>query len=172
MRVEHTVSFLELTDLGQLRAARPRSASIALEPRSAADLTELRELYSEIGAPHHWLTRPRWTDAQWAQWLSRAGVRPYVAQVGKVAVGLVELEVQESGNVELVVFGLKPDFVGQGLGGPLLVEAVEQARSLGARRLHLHTSSLDHPHALRNYEARGFRRYATERKFKELPDEC
>jgi hypothetical protein len=31
----------------------------------------------------------------------------------------------------------------------------------GARRVWLHTSSIDGAHALRNYEARGFRPYGT-----------
>ena len=37
------------------------------------------------------------------------------------------------------------------------------------RRVWLHTSSLDHPHARRNYERRGFRAFRTERKQREAP---
>jgi GNAT superfamily N-acetyltransferase len=73
------------------------------------------------------------------------------------------------------MFGLVPEFVGRGFGGALLTFAVELAWDLEAvgapaiRRVWLHTSSRDHPHALRNYEARGFRPYRTEHGHREVP---
>jgi hypothetical protein len=49
------------------------------------------------------------------------------------------------------------------LGGSLLTHAVEEAWKLGAGRVWLHTCTLDSPHALPNYRARGFRDFRTER---------
>ena len=56
------------------------------------------------------------------------------------------------------------------MGGALLSDAVRTAWTLGARRVWLHTCSLDHPAALGNYQARGFRLFDTEVKLEELPD--
>ena len=65
-------------------------------------------------------------------------------------------------DVEIVYFGLLPEFIGLGLGGTLLTAAIERAFGLGAARAWVHTCSLDHPQALGNYLARGMRVYRTE----------
>ena len=58
--------------------------------------------------------------------------------------------------VEVAYFCLLPHAVGRGLGKFLLTRAVERAWDLGATRVWLHTSSLDHSSALPNYLGRGF----------------
>jgi GNAT superfamily N-acetyltransferase len=58
-----------------------------------------------------------------------------------------------------------------GLGGPLLSAAVTRAWEMGARRVWVHTCDLDHPRALANYQARGFRVFHVECKVEQLPDE-
>jgi GNAT superfamily N-acetyltransferase len=64
--------------------------------------------------------------------------------------------------VEIVYFGLVPSYIGLGLGGALLSEAVREAWRFGGARVWLHTCTLDSPHALPNYKARGFRPYRVE----------
>jgi GNAT superfamily N-acetyltransferase len=66
-------------------------------------------------------------------------------------------------DVEIAYFGLVPRFIGQGLGGALLTRAAQEAWTIGASRVWLHTCTLDSPHALPNYLARGFREFKTER---------
>jgi GNAT superfamily N-acetyltransferase len=80
------------------------------------------------------------------------------------------LDAGPDGDIELASFGILPQFTGQGLGGHLLTCAVRRAWQGGASRVWLHTSSFDHPWALRNYLARGFRIVKTETSPKELPD--
>jgi ribosomal protein S18 acetylase RimI-like enzyme len=73
------------------------------------------------------------------------------------------MEKAPDGDVEIKSLGLLPRFIGQGLGGHLLTVAVERAWApiedggMGATRVWLHTCTHDHPHALHNYQARGFR---------------
>jgi GNAT superfamily N-acetyltransferase len=68
-----------------------------------------------------------------------------------------------AGEVELVQFGLTPEFIGQGLGKFFLQWAIDRAWGYGPRRLWLHTCTLDHPAALPNYLKAGFRIYKEER---------
>ena len=81
--------------------------------------------------------------------------------------GIVELEVQPAGDVEITIFGLVPELVGRGYGGHVLTLglrrawALPQADGSQTRRVWLHTSSRDHAHALANYRARGLEVYAT-----------
>jgi GNAT superfamily N-acetyltransferase len=94
--------------------------------------------------------------------------------VGGEVTGLVELEVQPGGEVEIAVFGLVPEFVGKGFGSHLLTLATllawnaEPVDGVAVRRVWLHTSSRDHPHARPNYERRGFRAFRTERRQREI----
>ena len=47
----------------------------------------------------------------------------------------------------------------RGFGGGLLTDALERAWTWDARRVWVHTCTLDHEAALRNYQARGMRVY-------------
>jgi GNAT superfamily N-acetyltransferase len=76
--------------------------------------------------------------------------------------GYAELERQGAGDVEIAYFGLIPAFIGQGLGGWLLSHVIERAWAMAATtRVWVHTCSLDGPHALANYKARGMVEFAT-----------
>lgn len=64
--------------------------------------------------------------------------------------------------MQLCYFGLLSDFIGRGLGGPILSHVLEIAWSMPhTRRVWVHTCSNDHPNALANYRARGFEIYRT-----------
>jgi ribosomal protein S18 acetylase RimI-like enzyme len=161
--IDQTITYLEMTAPDQLLAASDGSPPLELEPVLAARPELVRSTYRRIGAPHHWISRAEWPPQRWREHLERAEVRCWLARVEVEPVGLVELELQRAGEVEITVFGLLPEFVGRGRGGELLTAAARaawEARAPGhprTRRVWLHTSSLDHPHALRNYERRGFR---------------
>ena len=74
-----------------------------------------------------------------------------------VPAGFAELERAADGSVEMVYFGLLPDFVGRGVGRAFLDAVVGRAWDSGTTRVWLHTCTLDHPRALANYLAGGFR---------------
>jgi len=78
-------------------------------------------------------------------------------------VGYYELQ-QQGESVEIRIFGLTPEFLGQGHGGPLLDHAVESAFAWGARRVWVHTCTDDHPGALPNYLKSGFTIFKIEEK--------
>ncbi|MDB4666604.1 GNAT family N-acetyltransferase, partial [bacterium] len=62
----------------------------------------------------------------------------------------------------IALFGLLPQMFGKGLGSAMLSLAVAQAWSLAdTKRVWLHTCTEDHPHALANYQKRGFRLFKT-----------
>jgi GNAT superfamily N-acetyltransferase len=64
--------------------------------------------------------------------------------------------------MEIAYFGLFDEFIGRGLGGHLLTEAVGAAWTFGPARVWLHTCSFDHPAAIPNYTSRGFTPFRTE----------
>jgi GNAT superfamily N-acetyltransferase len=163
-----TITHLELTSPGELVPGRPPPAPLELEEVDHAAVPVIRSTYVRIGAPHGWIGRSAWTDAQWREELSRPGVKAWVARVKGDVAGFVELEAESNGDVGIVVFGLVPEFVGRGFGGAFLALATQLAwevmSRLGTptRRVWVQTSSRDHPHARPNYERRGFRAFRIE----------
>lgn len=156
-------TYLALRFPEQLRRAEaPAAADLRLERRRPIDVDEYRALYRAVGEPWHWRDRLAWSDERLAAWLAHEHVHVWVLSVAEEAAGYFELHRQQDGGVELVYFGLRPEYVGRRLGGLLLTRAAEEAWRLDARYVWLHTCSLDGPAALPNYLARGFVPFRTE----------
>lgn len=114
-------------------------------------------LHMRVGHPHKWGGRTHWTEKQWSDFATNPSVETWVAFFGATPAGYFELRKEEDGAVAIICFGLLPKFVGRGIGGPFLTRAIERAWEMGAKSLWLGTCSHDHPHALENYKARGFK---------------
>jgi ribosomal protein S18 acetylase RimI-like enzyme len=75
------------------------------------------------------------------------------------------------GDVEIAYFGVMAQFLGRKLGGWLLSEAIRRGWAMGARRVWVHTCSLDaQPQALANYQARGMRVFKEVTEPMEVPE--
>lgn len=173
MRVEQTVTYLEMTSPDELRPSATAPDAVTMESVDKASPL-IPATYHRIGSPYHW-SRVTWSDEEWQKYLSRPHLRHWIATVGGEVAGMVEVEAQAGGNVEITVFGLVPEFVGKGFGGTVLTLGTElawNAEPVGATcvtRVWLHTSSLDHPQALPNYLSRGFHQFRAETRERELP---
>ena len=62
---------------------------------------------------------------------------------------------KEKLEIEIAYLGLLEEYIGKGLGGYLLSEAIKIAWTFKIHRTWVHTCSLDHKNALNNYLARG-----------------
>jgi GNAT superfamily N-acetyltransferase len=121
-----------------------------------------RFLYDAVGRPWQWLSRRKLADDELAALLNDPRDEVHVLHVEGVPAGFAELDRRANGEIELVQFGLMPEFIGQGLGKFFLQWTVEKAWSYGPRRFWLHTCSLDHPAAIPNYKKAGFEVYKEE----------
>jgi GNAT superfamily N-acetyltransferase len=166
MSTEHKstiIYYLEMLDPQDLcpsEAPEGFDVSMVRPPSPALN----RRFYEAVGQPWEWTDRLVWSDDDWRRYVLRPVLQTWVGRYRGQSMGYFELETQAEGNVEIVYFGLLPEFVGRGLGGPLLTAAVERAwGSASVRRVWLHTCTKDHPAALKNYQRRGFEIYRTER---------
>jgi GNAT superfamily N-acetyltransferase len=166
-----TTSYLEMTGRADLRPARPSSTPFELVRAEIACPELNRFLYTAVGSRWWWYVRRPWDYARWLAYLDRPDLETWVAYVSGTPAGYFELERQDDGNVELAFFGVMPGFIGKGVGGALLTVAITRAWDMGASRVWVHTCSLDHPQALPNYQARGFRVYRVEGTLEDVPDE-
>jgi len=120
-----------------------------------------RFLYEFIGANWAWRDKLTWSDEQWRSYVEDERLQTFVAYYDGSVAGYFELSVCDD-EVEIAYFGLAPSFVGKGLGGALLTRALEEAWRTKPKRVWVHTCTLDHPFALKNYEDRGMVVYKTE----------
>ena len=58
-------------------------------------------------------------------------------------------------ETEITYFGLLEEYIGRGIGGYALSVAIRKSFEKDIKRVWLHTCTLDHPNALKNYIARG-----------------
>ena len=170
MRKPIVTHHLEMTEPSQLVTARKPHTSFSLVQVEIPCPALNRFLYTAVGGDWYWVDRLAWSYEQWCIYLERVGVETWVAYVSGTPAGYFELEIQVGGNVEIVNFGLLPQFIGHGLGGALLTATVERVWALGACRVWVHTCSLDHPNALPGYQARGFRVFNMVHTTEELPE--
>ena len=166
---EITIRFLELTreTFVPKRSERRGVVFAKVDPPMPA---LNRFLYTAIGGRWYWLDRRSWTFSQWSEHLARAtDVETWLLSVDGVPAGYAELERRGAGAVEICYLGLMDAFIGQGLGAHVVTSAAERGFAMGATTVLLNTCNLDHPQALANYKARGFRELRAETKTKELP---
>jgi GNAT superfamily N-acetyltransferase len=159
-----------MTDRGQFHPARTPSTHLELMRVELPSPELNRFLYAAVGADWWWYSRLTWDYARWMAYLDRADLETWVAYVRGAPAGYFELERQPGDAVELAYFGLMPTFIGKGIGGALLSAAIARAWDMGAARVWVHTCTLDHPQAVRNYESRGFKIFKVEEQIEELPD--
>jgi GNAT superfamily N-acetyltransferase len=156
-----TITYLEML-------ARPSGArtpvpagKLALMRAERCTVSFYRYIYDAVGEPWLWFERRLFGDAALAQLIARPTLEIFVLYVGGVPAGFFELDTAERRETKLCYFGLVPDFIGRGYGAYMLQAAIDRAwtaRPIG--RFWLHTSTYDHPNALRVYQRAGFSVYA------------
>ncbi len=158
--VDVDVTYLQMLDGGQLVPSSETELVVTEAEIPSPDLN--RFLYEAVGRSWSWTHRLAWSDVTWQKYLSRPELSTWLACIRGTPAGYFELE-QQGTEIEIRSFGVLPQFVGRGFGGDLLTRAVRIAWAMRATRVWLHTCSLDSPMGLKNYLARGFRIYKTER---------
>ncbi len=170
-----SVTYLQQTTESWLRPAR--RADLTISRVFPAEPHFNSRIYREIGRDWNWTDRLEWSGGRWASYCADPCVITFRATRGDEVAGFAELRMSPCGDesisdagaghdgvdVELVYFGLLPQFAGLGVGGWFLSEITRIAWQVpGCRRVWLHTCDDDSPAAIPNYLARGFVEYARE----------
>jgi GNAT superfamily N-acetyltransferase len=156
---EIITTYLQMNSLQELVPAPSVDAEFRVREAVERQWQLNRSLYLLVGGPWAWTDKQRWSDAQWESYVASDQLRTFVALWRDATAGYYELRRDDARAVEIVYFGLTPDFIGRGLGGALLTDALQRAWAWDADRVWVHTCNLDHPAALQNYQARGMHVY-------------
>ena len=148
--------FLDMNSKMDLVPAECGIAGLAIEESGKSDPQYCKFLYQKIGEDFHWKDRLAWSIEQWGDYLSKKNLKFFIAKIGNNVAGFYEyLHHDEKKEVELTYMGIFKEYFGKKLGGYLLTHALRSGWSHQPSRIWVHTCTLDHPNALRNYIARG-----------------
>jgi len=153
--------YLEMTSADQLKE-KSCPDGFEIQEVKDKDYKFNQELYKKVGAQWGWTDRLTWSDSDWQSYVESNDLRTWAAYLESNIAGYFELDKQQD-DVEIVYFGLLPDYINNGFGGYMLSHATQSAwQWLGTKRVWLHTCNFDHENALNNYCARGFSLFKTE----------
>lgn len=153
--IESAVTYLEMrTPPKRQKAALP--AGVEIRHAFRPTISFYRYLYDSVGGDWTWTGRRLMDDETLKETIHDPMVEVNVLWVDGVPAGLIELDHRSLPEIELLYFGLIPDFIGKGLGRTALDWAIDHAWSKGPTRFWIHTCDLDHPNALSVYQKAGF----------------
>lgn len=116
---------------------------------------EYLEIYEEVGRSWGWTARLLKSAEELAEILNSGSNEVWLFQVENDVAGFFEL-VRAECETEIVYLGLKPEWIGKGLGQKLIRASVSVAGQNG-EKVWLHTCERDHSSALQAYQKAGFK---------------
>jgi GNAT superfamily N-acetyltransferase len=158
-RLDDTITYLEMHARPAGRRVPAPLEKLALMWAEGITVSFYRYLYDTVGEPWLWFERRVLDDAALAAAIAGPEIEIFVLYLRGVPAGYFELDVAAPRETKLCYFGLIPDFIGRGFGPFLLQAAIDRAWSRPIERFWLHTSTYDHPKALRVYQRAGFTVY-------------
>jgi len=155
-------SFLEIYSIKDLKLSKCLEKNLFIKKETNINKDLPKFLYKEIGKSFSWKDRLYWSDTDWIRLISNPNYELYTILKNEDLVGYYELIFDEHKNFEIAYFGILKEYFGKKIGGYLLCHAIENSFNKGAKRVWVHTCTLDHPNALKNYMARGMKVFKSE----------
>ena len=156
-------NYLEINSLNDLKEGTKPSEDYSLSLIDPINFQLNKFFYKNIGKKHKWVDRLSWSEEKWINYVSSERVKTYVLKYKDDLVGFFELIFHlEKNETEIAYFGILEEYQNKKLGSYLLSEAIKLSFQNHTKRVWLHTCSLDHKNALKNYISRGMRIFKKE----------
>ncbi len=156
-------NYLEIKSQKDFKEVKIPSQNSSVELVKPKNFQLNKFFYKNIGKNCQWVDRLIWTDLNWIEYISSENLFTYILKEKNEIAGYFELLFNENNKeAEIAYFGILEEYFGKKFGGYLLSEAIKNSFILGSRRVWVHTCSLDHENALKNYLARGMKIFKTE----------
>ncbi len=163
MKKEVIRNYLEINSLKDLKEVDKPSSDYFINLIDPINFQLNRFFYKNIGKNHQWVDRLVWSEENWINYVSSEKVTTYVFKHKDNLLGFFELIFHSENNeTEIAYFGILEEFQNKKLGSYLLSEAIKKSFEKNINRVWVHTCSLDHKNALRNYISRGMKIFKTE----------
>ena len=156
-------NYLEINSIEELNEPDNLLPDFIIELIQPDDFKLNKFFYKNIGKSHHWVDRLVWTDKQWMNYTSDSSVKTFVLKKKDDLAGYFELVIhKDKKEVEIAYLGLLEEYHNQKLGSFLLSSAIRNSFKEKTNRVWVHTCSLDHKNALKNYLSRGMKIFKKE----------
>ena len=156
-------NYLEINSLKDLNESNITSRDFSITLQEPVDFNLNKFFYKLVGKDHQWVDRLSWSDEKWFEYVSDQRVKTYTLKKGGELAGYFELIChKEKDEVEIAYLGLLKEYHNQKLGSYLLSAAIHNSFLEKPRRVWVHTCSLDHKNALKNYLSRGMKIFKKE----------
>ena len=157
-------SYLEIKSLSDLVESDTFNPECSINPVKPDDFQINKFFYKNIGKKHRWNDRLIWSDSDWIKYSSNQKVETFILKVKNDLAGYFELIFHsDPQEIEIAYFGLLEEYHNKKLGGYLLSAAIKKSfEKKDVKRVWVHTCTLDHKNALKNYLARGMKIYKKE----------
>jgi len=156
-------NYLEIKSLRDLNEIKKPADDYFLELVSPEDFQLNKFFYKQIGKKYNWFDRLVWSDKNWINYISNENIFTYVLKYNDKFIGFSELIIdKKKQEIEIAYLGIFEEYFGKKLGGLLLSESIKKSFLFNIKRVWVHTCSLDHKNALKNYLARGMTVFKSE----------
>jgi len=156
-------NYLEINSLEDLNYSEKPNEYCNIKLIDTPDFQINKFFYKQIGKDHRWIDRLAWDDQKWIQYVESPKLKTYILQDKEDLIGYSEQIFNfEKKNCEIAYFGILKEHYGKKYGGFLLSQVIKNSFITGIERIWLHTCSLDHEFALKNYRARGMKIFKSE----------
>ena len=157
-------SFLEINSVKNLNRSKSPGSNFKISEVKPPDFQLNKFFYKQIGKNHRWIDRLVWEDKKWIEYVENPNVKTFVLKDDNNLVGYYEtIRSLYNDHTEIAYFGILEEYYGKKCGGYLLSEAIHKLFEEGISRVWLHTCSLDHKNAIKNYLARGMQIFKSEK---------
>ena len=164
MKKEIERNYLEINSINDLIDSSISSNEYIIEILNPADFRINRFFYKNIGKKHNWVDRLVWSEKQWIKYTCDEKVKTYVLKKNEDLAGYFELILHlDKNEVEIAYLGLLEEYQNKKLGSYLLSSAIKNSFLKNTKRVWVHTCSLDHKNALKNYISRGMKIFKNEK---------
>ena len=155
--------YLEILSNDNFKKKSKPSKDYFIELIDPANFEINKFFYKQIGKKYQWVDRLTWINNDWIKYITNKNLKTFILKKENDLVGYFELILKnETNESEIAYLGILEEYFQKGCGGYLLSEAIKKSFDLGAKRVWVHTCSLDHPNAINNYKSRGMKIFKTE----------
>ena len=157
-------NYLEITSISDLNESSVLTDGYSVQIIEQEDFQLNKFFYKNVGKNHHWIDRLIWTEKKWIEYVENPRIKTFILKDNNNLAGYYEtIRDLDYNHSEIAYFGILEEYFGKKCGGYLLTQAIHKLFEEGISRVWLHTCSLDHENAIKNYLARGMQVFKSEK---------
>ena len=157
-------NYLEINSIKDLNVSKKPNENCKILLINPPDFQLNKFFYKQVGKDYKWTDRLVWKDSKWISYVENTNVKTYILKDRENLIGYFEIILDfQKKQSEIAYFGILSEYFGKKYGGYLLSEAIIKSFENSIERIWVHTCSLDHKNALKNYQARGMKIFKSEK---------